>query len=219
MTNIIYLFIYLILILLVHKTMQYIFNAGFLLVMKIWKVIGGYVPGLFLSRVSLVASQLVPPQKKGLAHNPVAHLFVVFTLRFLYRLNKWDIVLVSFGRAFHYHWTQHPCFEFYGKRSWLAAVCSLIFKWTDIVLRPLYHYISFVSSSVSYHEATGDIWLKDFVKGALGEGTAVEGENLWHVAQTVFIVSAALHCQRSLGVVGAGFVACCTWRVECSVEL
>lgn len=31
---------------------------------------------------------------------------------------------------------------------------------------------------VSYHEAPSDIWLKDFVEGAPGEGTSVEGENL-----------------------------------------
>lgn len=59
---------------------------------------------------------------------------------------------------------------------------------------------------LSYHEATGDIWLEDFVKGAFGEGAAVEGENLRHVAHTVFIMSASLYCQKGLGVVGAGFV-------------
>ena len=68
---------------------------------------------------------------------------------------------------------------------------------------------SSVSSSLSYHEATGDIWLKDFVEGALGEGTTVEGEDLGHVAQTVFVMSATLYSQRRRGV-GAGFVLACT---------
>lgn len=71
----------------------------------------------------------------------------------------------------------------------------------------------------SYHEATGDIWLEDFIKGALGVGAAVEGEDLGHVAQTVFIMSAALYRQRGLGVVGAGFVISCTRRVEYTVQL
>lgn len=56
-------------------------------------------------------------------------------------------------------------------------------------------------SSHPYHEATADIWLEDFIEGALGEGAAVEGEDLRHVAHTVLIISAALYCQRGLGVV------------------
>lgn len=71
----------------------------------------------------------------------------------------------------------------------------------------------------SYHETSGDIWLEDFVKWALGEGTAVEGEDFRHVTQTVFIVSAAMYCHRSMRVVGAGFVLYCTWRVEYTAEL
>lgn len=73
-------------------------------------------------------------------------------------------------------------------------------------------------SSLSYHEATADIWLEDFIKGALGEGAAVEGEDLRHIALTVFIMSAALYCQSSLGVVGARFVLFCARRVEYTAQ-
>ncbi len=79
--------------------------------------------------------------------------------------------------------------------------------------------VSSIPSGLSYQEAAGDIWLEDFIKGALGEGAAAEGEDLGHVAHTVFIMSAALYCQRGLGVVGAGFVLCCTRRAEYTVQL
>lgn len=79
--------------------------------------------------------------------------------------------------------------------------------------------VSSIPSSRSYHEAAGDIWLEDLIKGALGEGAAVEGEDLRHVAQAVFIVSTALYRQRGLGIVGAGSVLCRTRRVEYSVQL
>ena len=79
--------------------------------------------------------------------------------------------------------------------------------------------VSSTPCSLSYHEAAGDIGLEDFIKGALGERAAVEGEDLRHVAQTVFIMSAALYCQGGLGVVGAGFVLRCTRRIEYTVQL
>lgn len=75
------------------------------------------------------------------------------------------------------------------------------------------------SSRFSYHVAAADIWLKDFVEGALREGTAVKGEDLGHVAQTVFVMPPALHRQRRLGVVGAGFEALCARGVEYAAEL
>lgn len=75
-----------------------------------------------------------------------------------------------------------------------------------------------IPSSRTYHEATGDIRLEDVIKGAPGEGAAVEGEDLRHVAQAVFIMSTASYCQRGLGVVGLGFVLFRTRRVEYTVQ-
>ena len=74
-------------------------------------------------------------------------------------------------------------------------------------------------SSLSHHEAAADIGLEDFIEGALGEGAAVEGEDLRHVAQTVFVLSAARHCHRGQGVVGTGIILCCTRRAEYTVQL
>lgn len=75
-----------------------------------------------------------------------------------------------------------------------------------------------VTASASYHEVPADIWLEDFVKGALGEGAAVEGENLRHVAQAVFIMSGALYCQGHLGVVRAGSLLRRAGRVEYIIQ-
>lgn len=81
------------------------------------------------------------------------------------------------------------------------------------------HSLPSFPASRSYHKASGDVWLEDVIKGAPGEGAAVEGENLRHVAQAVLIMSAASYCQRCLRVVGLGFVLLCTRRAEYTAEL
>ena len=73
--------------------------------------------------------------------------------------------------------------------------------------------------SLSYHEATGDVWLKHFVEGAAGERAAVEGEDLGHVAHALFVMSAALKRHRGLRAVGAGLVLHCARGVEYSAEV
>lgn len=76
-----------------------------------------------------------------------------------------------------------------------------------------------VWESVSYHETSSDIRLEDPVERALGEGTALEGEDFRDVTQTMFIMSSALYCHRGRRVIGAGFVLCCTRGLKYSVQL
>ena len=67
---------------------------------------------------------------------------------------------------------------------------------------------------LTHNEASCHIGLEDSVKGTLGERTAVEGEDLSHIAQAVLIVSGALHCRCHQRVIGRGPVLCSARGVE-----
>lgn len=71
----------------------------------------------------------------------------------------------------------------------------------------------------SYHETSGDIWLKDVIKGALGENAAFKGKDLRQVAHTVLVMPATAYCQRGLGVVVLCFVLFRTRRIKDGVHL
>lgn len=66
----------------------------------------------------------------------------------------------------------------------------------------------------SYRKASGDVWLEDTIKGALGEPAAVEGKDLGHVARAVFVMSAPVDRQRGLGVGGLRPVFFWTRRIK-----
>ena len=68
--------------------------------------------------------------------------------------------------------------------------------------------------SLPHHEVSADIGLEDLVEGALGEGAAVEAEELSHVSQAFLVVARAEHGQWGSGVVRGRFPLRRARRVE-----
>lgn len=52
-----------------------------------------------------------------------------------------------------------------------------------------------------YHEAATGVGLEDSIKGAPGEPTVFEGEDLGYIPQTVLVVARASYDQRCLRVI------------------